>query len=186
MNEKECLRWISVNLGEAIRKAMQDSKAKNQALLYTFDWLVAMAYRETGIKIIKLIKKGFNTQDIIQNMKGDWSQRPGEKEPQYHGFGFWQIDIASYPEFVKSGDWKDPYKCCMKAISVLEEKRIYLQKHFPNLADESLHRAITAAYNCGQGNVAKVLRAGQDVDRRTHGQDYSKEVWRFRKLYKEI
>lgn len=186
MSEKECIKWIAVNLGEAIRKALTDSKAKNPNLMYTFDWLVAMAYREMGLKIIKLVNKGFSVPDIMNNALGDWSKRPGEKEPQYHGFGFWQIDIGSYPEFVKSGNWKDPYKCCMKAIEVLEEKRLYLQKRFPELNPEMLSRAITAAYNCGQGNVAKVLKAGLDIDRRTHGQDYSKEVWRFRKLYKEI
>jgi len=49
-----------------------------------------------------------------------------------------------------------------------------------------LDRATVAAYNCGEGNVAKVMRAGLDVDARTHQHNYSAEVWRFREMYKAI
>lgn len=29
----------------------------------------------------------------LRNIKGDFSQRPGESEPRFHGFGVWQRDI---------------------------------------------------------------------------------------------
>lgn len=178
MTEGEAIFWIKDNIGPVIRKALADSGST----VYTEDWLGAMAYRETGILIHRYQDK---SPDVIATlMKGDYSQRPGETEKSYHGFGFWQIDIASYPAFVNSGDWEDPYKCCMKAIAVLEEKRTYLEGKVP--ASYDLHRAITAAYNCGQGNVLKVVQQGKDIDSRTHNKDYSKEVWRFRYIYRSF
>jgi len=41
-------------------------------------------------------------------MKGDYGKRPADAAKQYHGFGFWQIDIASFPSFISSGKWVDP------------------------------------------------------------------------------
>ncbi|WP_315822992.1 hypothetical protein [Paraflavitalea speifideaquila] len=186
MTEKQIITWISRELGPVIEKALTEAKVRNPALLYTKDWLVAMAYRETGLLIAKLLAQGGKTPAIYSLMRGDYGQRPGEIEKSFHGFGPWQIDIGSFPEFVKSGNWKDPYKTCVKAIEVLEGKRKYLQSKFPNLSGEALERAITAAYNCGEGNVKKALEAGEDVDSRTHQKNYSKEVWRFREIARPI
>lgn len=186
MTEREILSWIKNNLGDVIDIAIIQAKEKNPELIYTRDWLAAMAMRETGFLIARYVEKKMKTDVIHSLMKGDYGQRPKETEKQYHGFGYWQIDIASYPAFVKSGDWKDPFKTCLKAIAVLEEKRLYLAPKFPNLQGDSLHRAITAAYNCGQGNVQKVLLVGQDIDARTHQKNYSKEVWRYREIFKSL
>lgn len=186
MTEREILIWIKNNLGDIIDIAIIQAKEKNPDLIYTRDWLAAMAMRETGLKIAKLLGKKLKIDVIHSLMKGDYDQRKGETEKQYHGFGYWQIDIASYPQFVKSGDWKDPFKTCMKAIAVLEEKRMYLAPKFPNLKGDSLYRAITAAFNCGQGNVQKVLLVGQDIDARTHQKNYSAEVWRYREIFNSL
>jgi len=178
MTEKEILNVIKINLGPIIRKAIADSKTT----LYTEDWLAAMAMREMGLKIAKLLGQGKGWPQIVKEAKGDYSQRKGEKEKQYHGFGFWQIDLDSYREFVTANRWVDPYQCCLKAIEVLEEKRKYLVSkkiQFDN-------RAITAAYNCGQGNVYKAITTGRDVDYFTHQQNYSAEVWRYREIYKKL
>jgi len=72
----------------------------------------------------------------------------------------------------------------MKAIGVLEGKRRNLQSEFPHI--DNLDRAITAAYNCGEGNVARAIRKGIDIDSYTFNKDYSKEVWRFREIYKTV
>lgn len=186
MTERDILQWVNVNLGDAIDRAIVHAREKFPDHPYTKDWLAAMSMRETGFLIARYVKAGTKT-DIIHNlMKGDFTQRPDEKEKSYHGFGYWQIDIGSYPDFVKSGDWKDPFKTCRKAIAVLEEKLLYLVPKFPNLQGDGLNRAITAAYNCGQGNVAKVLTAGQDIDARTYNKDYSAEVWRFRQIFNSL
>jgi hypothetical protein len=191
MTEKQILTWIKTNLSPHIDKAIEAARIKNPMLIYTQDWIAAMTMRETGQKIAKLLGRGVKVPELHTEMKGDYGQREGETEKQYHGFHYMQIDIGSYPSFIASGDWKDPLKGYKKAIEVLEGKRIYLfaagGKFKPNeFPPDMLYRAITAAYNCGEGNVAKVLREGKDVDARTYNHDYSKEVWRFRELYKSI
>lgn len=186
MTEREILSWIKTSLGPTIDKVLDEAKKKNPDLIYTPDWLAAMCMRETGFLIARYVQKKIKVEVIHTLMKGDYSQRKGELEKSYRGFGYWQIDIASYPQFVKTGDWKDPYKTCLKAISVLEEKRFYLEPKFPNLKGDGLYRAITAAYNCGQGNVQKVLLTGQDIDTRTHQKNYSAEVWRYREIFNSL
>ena len=174
------LRWIKEFLGPSIVQSIPGT-------IYTEDWLAAMAYRETGWKIGKYLNQKMTFEAICETMKGDYGQRPGETEKQYHGFGFWQIDIKIYPDFVKSGDWKNPFKCCCKAIEVLEEKRQSLVKNWVFNGDQEIFlRSIIAAYNCGQGNVLKSLKEGKDVDERTHEHNYSKMVLQYRKLYNEL
>lgn len=187
MTTTQVLQWIKTNLGPIIKHAL----AENTDVIYTEDWLAGMVYRETGILLHRYIRPGITFQTISELMKGDYGQRPADKEKRYHGYSYWQIDIGSYPDFIKSGDWKDPFKSCMKAIHVLEEKRSYLfgnNKHLDagNYSLDNIHRAITAAYNCGQGNVEKALESGKDVDTYTYNHDYSKEVWRFREQYRNL
>lgn len=186
MTEREILAWINLNLGSDISKAIIHAKEKYPDHPYTIDWLAGMAIRETGFLIARYVKQGAKPDIIHTLMRGDYTQREGEHEKQYHGFGYWQIDIGSYPDFVKSGDWKDPFKTSVKAISVLEEKRLWLKDHIPDLPATLFDRAITAAYNCGQGNVKKVVDAGQDIDARTYDHNYSAEVWRFREIFKSL
>lgn len=184
MTQRQILLWIKENLGPIIQKAIE----KNPEVIYTEDWLAAMAYRETGFLIGRYADKKIKPFAIHSLMMGDYSQRDGEGVKQYHGFGYWQIDTGSYLAFIKSGAWKDPYKTCMKAIEVLEEKRIYLAQNldFGKIDLHTIHRAITAAYNCGQGNVLKALNKGYDVDRYTHNGDYSKMVWEYRDEYRNL
>ncbi|HRP30427.1 MAG TPA: hypothetical protein PKV73_00980 [Agriterribacter sp.] len=183
MTETMVLYWIRDNLGEIIRKALSEKE-----VIYTEDWLAGMAYRETGFLINRYASQKLKPEIIFSLMKGDYGQRLKDKEKIYHGFGVWQIDIDSYPDFVKSGDWKDPYKTVKKAIDVLEEKRIYLSKHldFGKMELQQIHMAITAAYNCGQGNVVKAINKKLDVDRYTHNGDYSKMVWEYREAYRNL
>src|SRR6186713_237605 len=143
MTEKTVIKWILVNLGPHIEKALEEAKKVNPDLLYTKDWLAGIAYRETGFLIARYVNQNAEPATIHIFMRGDYGQRSGDKDKIYHGYGYWQIDIASFPAFVKSGDWIDPLKTCAMAISVLEGKRKYLQKRFPALAGETLHKAIT-------------------------------------------
>ena len=184
MTQERILYWIRDNLSDVIKKAL----SQDDSLIYTEDWLAGMAYRETGFLIGRYADKKMAADAIHSIIKGDYGRRPGELEKQYHGFGYWQIDIGSYPEFIKSGMWKDPYNTCLKAIRVLEEKRKYLTNHFDisTLDADTFHRAITAAYNCGQGNVLKALKRSYDVDRYTHQGDYSKMIWEYRNAYKKL
>lgn len=184
MTNTQILAWIKKNLGPIMQETIAAAKVKNVDLLYTEDWLGAIACRETGGLIARYPNAPLS--DVSSVMRGDYTQRPGETEKQYHGFGFWQVDIGSFPAFVRSGDWKDPAKACTMAIAILEGKRQYLQAHFPQLSGDELDRAITAAYNCGEGNVGKQLTAGLDIDGRTADHNYSKNVWEFRTIYQTL
>lgn len=178
---REILLWVKKNLSAAIQQAIVDCRTD----LYPESLLAAMACRETGIIIAK--HGAANTMPIVSSLtRGDFTQRPKDTEKKYHGYGFWQIDIDSYPDFIKVGDWKDARKCCIKAITVLDEKRRYIVKHFPNLPPEELMQATIAAYNCGQGNVVKVLKAGANIDSRTAHGNYSKSVLDLKREYESL
>lgn len=190
MTEKQIMRWYNENLFSMVNKAIESKKEKIPSLIYTVDWLMAIAYRETWTLVNKYAE-AIKFVDMLTLIKGDYSKRPGEPEKSYHGFGFWQIDVGSYPDFIKSGDWKDPYKCCLKAIGVLEEKRLWLfgesGKFDADFSEEEYrHRMITAAYNCGQGNVRKAVLAKLGVDYYTHEKNYSAMVWQYRELYNSL
>jgi hypothetical protein len=183
MTNTDVLKWIKRNLGSIMLSSIERAKVKNPSLLYTEDWLAAIACRETG----RLITRYPNAPlaDVSAVMRGDLSQRDGEFEKRYHGYGFWQADIDSFPDFVRSGAWKDPVKACDMAIAVLEGKRAYISQ-YSNVSGEQLARAVTAAYNCGEGNVMKVLTAGHDIDSKTTDHNYSKNVWEFRAIYQTL
>lgn len=176
MTERETLFWIRNNLAPFINQALQPG------LLYSGDWIAGMVMREVGFKIMELGDRVL-VRDMHALMRGDYSQRPGEKDKSYHGYGYMQIDIASYPDFVKSGDWKDPLKTFKKAIQILEEKRIYIQSK-SQVTGEELCKAITEGYNAGQGRaISDLSDNGQIDDKYTFNHDYVKEVWRYRQLY---
>lgn len=179
MTEKQILQWIKTNLSPIIDKAIEDSGAT-----YTTDWLAAMAMREVNFIIARHSDKP--VEIVAKLMKGDYGQRAGETQKSYHGFGFWQIDIGSFPEFINSGDWQDAYKCCLKAISVLDGKKKYLTSKDTSLTGEALDKAVTAAYNTGEGNVYKSIKLERDVDTTTHQKNYSAEVWRYRSIYNSL
>lgn len=186
------LSWIKLNLSPVIRESIAAAKAKKPDAPWTEDWLAAICCRETGGIIAKrlpymsITPSGKQLTVVSQITKGDFSQRRGETEKTYHGFGFFQVDIASFPAFVKSGAWMDPRKCCDMAIDILEGKRAYLQPHFPSLTGDDLERAITAAYNSGEGNVRNALNEGKDVDAYTTDHNYSANVWEYRDMYRSL
>lgn len=186
MTTREILVWIHLNLRASIDKAIEKKKSDNPALIYTPEWLAAITYREVGELIRRYVMAGTKTELMHTLMRGDFSQRAGEKEKRYHGYGYTQIDIGSYPEFAISGDWKDPLKCYLKAIDVLESKRHYIERHMIRLGGDNLYRAITSAFNCGEGNVVKALAADKDVDYYTTGHNYSLEVWQRKQFYNQI
>jgi hypothetical protein len=186
MTEQRKAFWIRDNLGKYIRQALEDYRKVNPTHFYTEDWLAGIAFREVHNLIERYADQKLKFEVICSLMKGDYGQRKGDKEKCYHGFSFWQIDIGSFPEWIKTGSWKDPYKSCYKAIMVLDNKRKYLQVKFPNLKGELLHKAVTSAYNSGEGNVRKALQAGLDTDHYTHNRDYAKEVFRYREIYRNL
>ena len=187
MTNTDVLKWIKKNIGTYIQKAL----LARPGSIYTEDWLAGIACRETRDLIARnAFSPAGNTIDpltVCALMRGDYSQRAHETEKQYHGYGITQIDIASFPDFVHSGNWKNPYSCFLKSIDVLEGKRKYIVSHCPGIEEDPMfHQHITAAYNNGEGNQVKVIQAKQDPDTRTTGHNYSKAVFEFAEIYKAL
>lgn len=183
MTDQQLSKWINIHLGPIITGALE----KSGNIVYPVDLMGAMAQREVGFLISRFVIKepGITVEKLSTLMKGDYSQRPGETEKKYHGFGFWQIDIKSFPDFVASGDWADPIKCCLKAINVLMAKGKYLADKLPGLSADQMLRANVAAYNCGEGNVVKAVINHLDIDTYTFSHDYSTAVWRYREFFRD-
>ena len=180
-NDQKMMQWIKDNLGATITTAITNSG-------YTEDWLAGICARETGFLFTRYANQGFTFDHISSLMKGDYGKRPGEPVKQYHGFGYWQIDAGSFPEFIHSGKWTNPLETAKLAVSVLDGKKDYLQRQGwqEKLPEIVWERAITAAYNCGEGNVNKTLLRNVDVDSYTFSKDYSKEVFRYRNIYTNL
>ncbi len=104
-----------------------------------------------------------------------------------HGHGLMQIDDRSFGDWLAANDWTDPATNIEFGVKVLTGKYNYLNTHggFNNLTDAQCEQASIAAYNCGEGNVLKVIRAGADIDRRTAGGDYSADVLARAEQFKE-
>lgn len=94
-----------------------------------------------------------------------------------HGRGLMQIDDRSHAAWIKLNKWKDPLANIEYGADVWMDNFNYFVDHSDELEDMvQLVWAATAAYNCGAGNVMKSLRAGDSVDQRTTGRDYSSDV----------
>lgn len=111
-----------------------------------------------------------------------------------HGYGLMQIDIRSYPEWVKSGDWMDAHLCIAKASEILASRRdgitaaagrknlklktvagkSYFFDGNPIPADDLL-RITVSAYNCGLWAYYHYSK-GHDIDAGSTGQNYSVDV----------
>lgn len=147
--------------------------------IYTEAWLAGIVCREVGFLIPRKVSAGQSFEYIASHMTGDSG----------HGRSFYQIDDRSYPDFVNSTPLSNVKAYAKKAVECLEEKRKYLVAKGwdeDKLGDEAFERAITAAYNCGQGNVHKALSRGLNEDYYTFTQDYSKCVMEYRYLYYDM
>ena len=180
-SDQKMMQWVKDNLGSIMQQAIAGS-------VYTEDWLAGMCARETGFLFTRFVNQQKNFNEISLLMKGDFGKRKNDTVKIFHGFGFWQIDIDSFPDFVNSGKWTNPLETAKMAVTVLNQKRNFLiQKGWQQkLSAIEFERAVTAAYNCGQGNVDKALRNNRDVDFFTFSKDYSKEVFRYRNIYSNL
>lgn len=105
-----------------------------------------------------------------------------------HGHGLMQIDDRSFPEFCSSVDWMQPEANIRFGTKILARKRSYIRSKTVGIGftEPELERAAIAAYNCGEGNVMKSIRAGEDVDTRTANQNYSADVLRMADVYLQL
>lgn len=173
---REILTWEKQYLGEIMSDVADN--------LYKDYWiseaaLAGIACREYCWLVPRKVNAGQSFEYIAAHAIGD----------NGHGRSFWQIDDRSYPDWIAKHPLSDVKAYCIKAVEVLKEKERSLNNAGftrEKLGDELYERAIFASYNCGQGNVIKVLRNGQDIDSRTYSKDYSKTVMQYRKIYNDL
>lgn len=183
MTNIEVLTWIKKNLSPYIVKSI----ANRPYTFCTEEILAGVTMRETGDLIARFAVQYPDPLIMAKYMKGDFGQRKNDTAKIYHGFGFTQIDIASFPQFVSSGDWMNPYNCYSQSIAVLENNRLHILNHNPVLkGSTSLVHYSIAAYNCGAGNEDKVILQHLDPDAYTTGHNYSKAVFEFAETYKSL
>jgi hypothetical protein len=130
--------------------------------------LMAIASRETNMR----------------NIEGDFH------DGEYHGYGLMQVDIGSFPDWVKSGAWHDPLQSIAKGAEVLAGKRNEIEKGQGqtlfidgrsivgrkfDTSDQMLQVA-TACYNCGLW-AYYAFSKGEPIDSYTTGKNYSADVW---------
>lgn len=175
MENKKLIKIILDNLRVYIEPAIVGT-------MYNLEEIVGLVRREVGHKIAEQLREGMDIKTILVEMKGDYH------DGKYHGYSPYQFDIGSYLPWINTGKWKNLQLATLKCIEVLEEKRRYLVSKGwdKELSPLMFRRAIFAAYNCGQGNVHKALSRGEDVDSRTYGKDYSKEVFEHAAVCKKI
>lgn len=169
----DILKYIYENLGPIIRKVTDETYKTTP---FTESLLGAMTWRETGFLFPKYVNRGLSITELAKKMIGDHG----------HGYGFIQIDDRSYPDWLATAKLENIESFYCKAIEVLEEKRRSIEKAGftkEKLGEDAWMMAIVCAYNCGQGNVIKSLRNGQDPNRRTFSGDYGKEVMKMRYIY---
>jgi hypothetical protein len=135
------------------------------------------------------------------NLNPKYLKVPGDNG---HGYGLMQIDIRSYPAWVKAGDWKDPKSCISKGAEVLASKRDEIvssvgKKNIKvrtlagktygfdgkEIVGQALLRVTVAAYNCGLWAYYHYSK-GHDVDQGTTGRDYSKDVLKKTARFKQL
>jgi hypothetical protein len=106
----------------------------------------------------------------------------------YHGHGLFQIDDRWHQNFIRSGEWKDPERITAYACNLLNSNFNMIRRSMANndSGDYNLERATVASFNCGAGGMLMVIGRNEDIDSRTTGKNYSREVLRFAKIYREL
>jgi hypothetical protein len=125
---------------------------------FTPDLLLAIGSRET-------------------NLDPRYQSHPGDRG---HGFSMWQIDIGSYPDWIKTGAWRDVGQAVMKSAEVLNEKRnevlALAKRNKLILSSADVEQITIAAYNHGSRGSFLDYQRFRRPDRGTTGGDYSQDV----------
>ena len=132
------------------------------------------AAQQYGFPVEVLLAIG-SRETNMRNIKGDF------RDGIYHGFGIMQVDIGTDPEFCKNWTPAKVTESIHRGTQILSGKRKFLAtKNITEL------KAIAAAYNTGEGNVARSVAANQDPDRTTTGRDYGSDVLARMEIFKRL
>lgn len=149
------------------------------------------------VEAVETYAKGyFDEADLLAiasretNLDPTWLKKAGDGG---HGFGLMQADVRSFPEWIRSGKWRDAREGILKGADILMQKWIDTNNCIGkkstvksskggtfSFVGKKVHgieaQAVTiAAYNSGRwGHYC--VSTGRDVDSFTTGKDYSKDV----------
>lgn len=104
--------------------------------------------------------------------RGDRTGLEPNDGPGY-GRGLVQIDY-DWHEFARTGAWYDARANILYGADVLSNARRFFEQR--NVPDALITRAIVAAYNAGATATYSCISQNSDVDCKTTGRDYSKDV----------
>lgn len=90
-----------------------------------------------------------------------------------YGRGLMQIDY-DWHEFARTGPWYDPRENILYGAKVLSNARRFFEQR--NVSEPLIMQAIIAAYNAGATATYSCIEQGNDIDCRTTGRDYSRDV----------
>ncbi|MEM7016806.1 MAG: hypothetical protein AAF512_05625 [Pseudomonadota bacterium] len=101
--------------------------------------------------------------------------RTGRVPPDGGGFGrgLMQIDY-DWHEFARTGNWQDPKANLMYACNVVNDARTFFRQR--RVPESEMLRAVIAAYNSGATNTYSCIQGRKDIDCKTTGRDYSRDV----------
>lgn len=107
-----------------------------------------------------------------------------------HGFGLFQADIGSYPQWINSGAWRDAGMSVLFGAKVLNDKLQEIKnrasKANVEIDEDTALRLAIAAYNHGSMGVFSDYKKGLDPDRGTTGHDYSTDVLKRESIFAEF
>ncbi|HXG85469.1 MAG TPA: hypothetical protein VNI84_15715, partial [Pyrinomonadaceae bacterium] len=149
----------------------------------------------------------FDTADLLAigsretNLDPKYLTKTGDNG---NGFGLLQIDIRSYPAWIKSGGWTDAREGILKGASVLMQKwtdyetnigkRLTVKSSKSGTTyrytaqkanDADAQRLVISSYNCGRWSQY-ALASGQDIDKYSTGGDYAKDVMERARIFRSL
>jgi hypothetical protein len=153
-----------------------------------------LPYFEEAAKEVSFV---LDTADLLaiasreSNLDPKWLTTAGDRG---NGYGLMQADKRYFPEWVRSGKWKDAQEGITKGAEILAQKWADLQdcigkkRGVPSsktgkisffigkdVKGAEARRVLIASYNCGRWAHYAVSN-GKDVDAYSTGKDYSKDV----------
>lgn len=147
--KKDILLWIKNNMGAIL-------VSKSAGKVYSESVMAGIIYAEASGEI-----------DIDQDAKTN-CENIFNPDGKGYSYSFFQINDkangADIQARLNAGEWKTPNGAASLAQTILDGKVRHLQS--VGLTGDELLRGTVAAYNVGEGTVAKLYRAGLPVDGR--------------------
>lgn len=172
--------------------------ATKSELKKEFDRAVRLGWLPYFIEAAKTYTSGFfDESDLLAigsretNLDPKWLTKAGDNG---HGYGLLQADVRSFPEWIKSGKWKEPSEGILMGARVLMMKWADIQActgkdatvwsskaqkffHFvgKKVSGAEAQKTTISAYNSGRWAHYAVSNK-QDADKYSTGSDYAGDV----------